>query len=153
MGTAANKGLFRFLGSRPAADGGGPPVTPPDDPKRDYYWGAGAHPETVARVWDQLGKNLPSATRAVVFGTPALVHPESGVVLAFALGTEYALRLPRRLWREGRPGGLRTATKWSGGGSTDIARECGEDWILGSYASDEIAWCEEAFRDHGGGAG
>ena len=124
-----------------------------DDPSRDYYWGAGAHPEVVERLWDQLGENLPKTSRALVFGTPAHVHPDSGVVLAFALGTEYALRLPRRVWRDSRPAGLRTVAQWTGGGSTDIVLECGKDWILGSFAADEIAWCEEVFREWGGGAG
>ena len=82
-----------------------------------------------------------------MFGIPALVHHESGVVLAFAVGTEYVLRLPRSVSGEGRPGGLRTVAKWTGGGSTDIERECGKDWIFGSHAADEIRWCEEAFRD------
>ena len=153
MGTAANEGVFRFLGSRPAFEGSEPPVAPPDDSKRDYYWEAGAHPEIVARLWHQLGKNLPATSRALVFGTPALVHHESGVVLAFALGTEYALRLPRSLCRGGRPAGLRTVAKWTGGGGTDIERECGMEWIFGSYAADEIAWCEESFRDCVGSAG
>ncbi len=149
----ANEGVFRFLGDRPAAKGSEPLVTLPDHPKRDHYWEAGAHPEIVARLWDQLGENLPATSRALVFGSPGLVHHESGVVLAFALGTEYALRLPRSIWGERRPGGLRTVAKWSGGGSTDIECECGKDWIFGSYAANEIAWCEEAFRDCAGSAG
>jgi hypothetical protein len=153
MEEGANEGVFRFLGSRCAAEARDLPVTSPDDPKRDYYWKAGSHPDVVERVWDQLGKNLPGRSRALVFGTPALVHRESGVVLAFTLGTEYVLRLPRSIWREGRPGGLRTVAKWAGGSSTDIERECGKEWIFGSYSADEIAWCEEAFRDCGGSAG
>jgi hypothetical protein len=153
MAEAANEGVFRFLGSRAAARGSELPVTSPDDPTRNYYWEAGAHPEIVARVWDQLGENLPGRSRVLVFGTPALVHQESGVVLAFALGTEYVVRLPRRIWREARPAGLRTVAKWAGGAITDIEHECGEDWVFGSYATDEIAWCEEAFRDCGRSAG
>jgi hypothetical protein len=147
MGEAENKGVFRFLGNRLGAKSRVLPVTSPDDPKRDYYLNAGSHPDVVARVWDQLGKALPGSSRALVFGTPALVHRESGIVLAFALGTEYAIRLPHSIWRQGRPGRLRTVAKWAGCSSTDIERECGEGWIFGSYVADEISWCQEAFRD------
>jgi hypothetical protein len=147
MGETENKGVFRLLGNRLGAKSRVLPVTLPDDPKRDYYLKAGSHPDVVARVWDQLGKTLPRSCRALVFGTPALVHHESGTVIAFALGTEYAIRLPRSISRRGRPGGLRTVAKWAGGSRTDIERECGMEWIFGSYAADEISWCEEAFRD------
>ena len=153
MEVAANEGVFRYLGGRPAAERDARPVTSPNDPSRDYSWEVGAHPDVVERLWDQLGKNLPKTSRALVFGTPALVHPESGVVFAFALGTEYALRLPYRVWRDKRTAGLRTVAQWTGGGSTDIERECGKEWILGSYTADEISWCEEVFRDCGPSAG
>jgi len=153
MEKAENQGVFRFLGSRLGAKSQVPAVTTANDPKRDYYMKAGSHPDVVARVWDELGKALPVNSRALAFGTPALIHHASGIVLAFALGTEYALRLPRRMGKQARPGGPRTVAKWSGGGSTDLARECGEGWIFGSYAADEIAWCAEAFRDCDASAG
>jgi hypothetical protein len=153
MGVVSNEGVFRFLGRRRAAERGPSPVIPADDPNRDYYYEAGAHPEVVARLWDQLGKSLSVGSKVLVFGTPALVEPGSGVVLAFALGTEYALRLPRRLWKEKGHSALRTVAKWTGGGSTDIERECGKEWIFGSFATDEIEWCEEVSREFGGGAG
>src|SRR6478735_9265587 len=108
MGRTANEGVFRFLGSRAGAEQSQPSTIAADDPKRDYYWEAGAHPEIVARLWDQLGRNLPATSRALVFGTPALIHQGSGIVLAFALGTEYALRFPRRVSEGGRSSGLRT---------------------------------------------
>jgi hypothetical protein len=145
---ATNEGVFRFLGTRREGRGA-PPVASLDASKRNYYWDAGAHPEIVERLWDQLGKNLPPSSRALVFGTPALVHRESGVVLAFALGTAYAVRLPREVLETGRPDGARSVTRWSGGGSTDIARECGEDWVFGSFAAAESAWCEAVFRECG----
>jgi hypothetical protein len=144
---ATNEGVFRCLKDRPEAKRGETPLKRPDDPEKDYYYEAGAHPEVVARLWDQIGKTLPADCRALVFGTPVLAHPDSGVILAFALGTEYVLRLPRRLWRDERPAGLRTVAKWTFGGSTDITRECGQEWIFGSFAPDEIGWCAEMFRE------
>jgi hypothetical protein len=153
MGATANDGVFQFLAKRPSVERSDQPVTMPDDPKRDYYLEAGSHPEIVERLWDQLGKDLPPTSRVLVFGTPALIHPGSGVVLAFAFGTQYALRLPRSLPEEKRPAGLRTVATWTGGGSTDIERECGNDWIFGSFSADETVWCDECFLEAGESAG
>jgi hypothetical protein len=140
-----NEGVLRFLGKSRRPRPGDAPVKRPD-PKHDYYWKAGSHPEVVERVWDQLGQSLPADSRILVYGTPALAHLGSGIILAFALGTEYALRLPARLWRQERPKGVRTVARWARG-STDLAQECGEAWIFGSYAADEPAWCREAFLE------
>ena len=142
-----NQKVFRFLKNRSKAAQKEPASAAPDDPTRDYYRGAGSHPEIVERIWDQLGKALPVESRALVFGTPALVHPQSGVVLAFALGTAYALRLPKELTPDRRPADLRTVVNWTGGDSTDVARECGSDWIFGSFAAAEIGWCQQAFQE------
>jgi hypothetical protein len=141
-----NEGVYRLLRRRSGGKRRGPSVHPPGDAHHDYLQ-AGSHPEIVERLWDQLGKNLPRGSRALVFGTPALVHPGSGVVIAFALGTEYAMRLPRSVRSERRHAGLRTVARWSGGSSTDVARECGPEWIFGSFANDEMAWCEAAYRE------
>src|SRR5262249_2510942 len=142
---AANEGVFRCLNDRPEARRGEDPLKRPDDPEKDYYWEAGAHPDVVQRLWDQIGKALPVDSRAPAFGAPALARPGSGVILAFAMGTEYVLRLPRRLRLDDRPPGRRTVARWTTGGSTDIARECGQEWIFGSYSPDEIGWCGETF--------
>jgi len=141
-----NRGVLRLLAHRSRDKRRGPAVRPPGDPQHDY-WQAGSHPEIVERVWDGLGKNLPRGSRALVFGTPALVHPGSGIVIAFALGTEYALRLPRQVGNERGHAGLRTVARWAGGSSTDLVRECGPEWIFGSFMSEEIAWCEAAYRE------
>ncbi len=145
MDATVNDGVFRCLADRPEARRGEPAVLSPDDPKHDYYMDSGAHPDIVQRLWDQLGKALPIDSRALVFGTPALVHRGSGTILAFALGTEYAIRLPAEVSKTQRPVGLRTVAKWTTGGSTNIAETCGEDWIFGSFSRDEVNWCEQAF--------
>jgi len=152
MNSTANDGVFRCLKGRGEASRDEEPVAP-IDPRHDYYWDSGAHPDVVQRLWDQLGKGSPVESRALVFGSPALVHPESGFVLAFALGTEYAIRVPREVWADRRPGGLRTVAKWTGGGSTDIEQECGRDWIFGSYADVEVEWCKQVFQECSRGVG
>jgi hypothetical protein len=143
----ANERVFRYLAQRTEAKSGEQPVELPDDPERDYYLESGAHPDIVERLWDQLGKALPADSRALVFGVPALVHRASGIVLAFASGTQYALRLPESIVRARRPAGLKTVVEWTGGGSTDIARECGQEWIFGSFDAAEAEWCAQAFQE------
>lgn len=83
MNSTANDGVFRCLKGRGEASRDEESVAPVD-PKHDYYWDSGAHPDVVQRLWNQLGKGSPAESRALLFGTPALVHPESGIVLAFA---------------------------------------------------------------------
>ena len=61
------------------------------------YYDLGTHPELVERLWDRLTVKLPADCRWIVYGAPALVRPSSGIVFAFAGGTQtYALRLPTR---------------------------------------------------------
>ncbi|MCC6487462.1 MAG: hypothetical protein IT364_08170, partial [Candidatus Hydrogenedentes bacterium] len=69
-----------------------PPLAAPNE-HPDPYMGAGSHPDIVERVWDVLGASLPRDCRALVYGTPALVHPAVGVVIALAYGTQYAIRV------------------------------------------------------------
>lgn len=145
-----NTGVLEYLGKREVRGTDQPEVSMPADAGKDYYWESGAHPEIVQRLWDDLGARLPGDARALVLGTPALVHPASGVVLAFALGTEYALRLPPSISGEQLPPGVRTVAAWTGGGTTDIQKECGRDWILGSYSGEEGDWCERSFLEFSG---
>jgi hypothetical protein len=57
----------------------------------------GAHPDLLARLWDELGGALPVDCRWIVFGTPVLVHPKTGMLFGFGGGTHtYAFRLPPR---------------------------------------------------------
>jgi len=127
-----------------------PEGRPPGDTYHDY-WECGSHPDIVERLWDQLGKPLPKDCRQVVMGSPALVHPGSGVVLALAIGTQYALRVPGRVLRDGLPAGARTQNTWSGGGQMNIQEEFGADWVFGKWDSSEEAWCLECFQEQEAG--
>src|SRR5512140_3112105 len=85
----------------------------------DAYYGQGSHPDVVSRVWDQLGHALPNDCRCLVYGTPALVHPGAGVILAICNGTQYNLRLAPDGLDEASAKGAKTVTRWSGGGRMD----------------------------------
>jgi hypothetical protein len=110
---------------------------------------AGSHPDVVERVWDRIGARLPPEAAVRVLGTPALVHPASGVILAVAFGTSYALRLGPAALEEARRAGAQTVMRWSGGQTTDIAAEHGPDWVFGKWDDREPDWCRALFDSLG----
>lgn len=112
---------------------------------KDAYYGQGSHPDVVSRVWDHLGNVLPNDSRCLVYGTPALVHPHAGVILAICNGTEYNLRLAPDGLEEAAATVARTATRWSGGQEMDAVQVLGTDWIFGSWSADEARWCRAAY--------
>ena len=84
-----NAGVLRYLG--PGRGLEHLPVGEPADGADRLH--LGTHPLVVARLWDVLNAELPTDGRCVIYGSPALVEPQSGVVLAVGIGTQYALRL------------------------------------------------------------
>ena len=110
----------------------------------DPYLGQGSHPEVVERVWDQIGSALPLDCRCLVYGTPALVQPISGVILAFCLGMAYCLRLTPDLLKRALMLGANTSTKWSNGTVLDATLTFGPDWIFGGWRK-EVEWCHKTF--------
>jgi hypothetical protein len=122
------------------------PIMPPDG-HPDPYMQLGSHPDVVQRVWDDLGRALPVDCRAIVYGTPSLVDPRSGVVLAMAYGTAYVIRVPERMLDGAYQAGCRTERSWTSGGTTCIAEEFGRGWVFGAWAKEEIEWLREVFAD------
>lgn len=110
------------------------------------YLGRGSHPDVVTRVWDVLGAALPEDGRRLVFGTPALVHPGRGLVLAMAYGTEYLLCLPPALASLAIERGYKTKQQWSTGDVTDVAEAFGPGWVFGRWLEEEADWIRAAFR-------
>lgn len=110
------------------------------------YLGRGSHPDIVTRVWDVLGAALPEDSRCLVFGTPALVHPGRGLVLAMAYGTEYLLCLPPALAALAIERGYKTKQQWSTGDVTDVAEAFGPGWVFGRWLEEEADWIRAAFR-------
>jgi hypothetical protein len=116
------------------------------DSVRDPYMSQGSHPDVVERVWKKLGEVLPVDCRCLVYGTPALVQPVSGIILAFCLGTQYCLRLISSQMDDALKLGTKTSTTWAGGKVTDATQTFGADWVFGNWKNEELQWCREVYE-------
>lgn len=141
----ANSGVIKYLLREKAKAKKSPPIALPDSVKNPYS-GAGSHPDIVQQVWDVLGAGLPLNCRFMVYGTPALVQPESGIILAVAIGTQYALRVPIKKVQEALKAGARLEIEWSFGGVFNVQNEFGADWVLGGYSQTQVKWCREVYN-------
>lgn len=128
---------------------GAAPIISAWDSVADPYMHQGSHPEVVSRVWNKMGPSLPEDSRCLVYGTPALVHPKTGVILAFCNGTSYCIRLTEELMEEALKSGAKTYQKWTYSGDMDTLRDLGPNWVFGSFSDNEIEWCNQAYREAG----
>jgi hypothetical protein len=135
-----NKPVVDYLHSRNPSQ----PSFAAHDSVSSPYMNQGSHPDIVERVWDQIGSALPVDCRCLVCGTPALVQPDSGIILAFCLGMAYCLRLPSELLEEAIKHGAKTSTKWSNGTVLDATKTFGPDWIFGAW-KEEVEWCRKTY--------
>jgi hypothetical protein len=113
------------------------------------YMEQGSLPDIVERVWDVLGAPLPEDCRCLVYGTPALVHPKTGIILAFCNGTTYCIRLTEQLIEKALKAGAKIYQTWMYGGDMDTTRDLGEDWVFDFWLADEIEWCREVYDSNG----
>jgi hypothetical protein len=140
-----NAGALLYLAhGRPAAESGfGPPA---DDVDRRHL---GSHPDIVDRLWDALNGVLPVDARWLVFDSPALVHPASGVILATAIGTQYALRLLPEDRAEALLAGAELVHSFRSVGTTlDLPATFGPLWVFGSWDDREPTWLRASFEAH-----
>lgn len=135
-----NAGVVRSLGRKAL----GAVSIVASDAVPNPYFRCGSHPEIVERVWDQLGRGLPPASRRILCGTPVLVHPATGVVLAVCYGTSYCLRLSNGVMPVAVQAGYETSHRWGDGTVTDLSEEFGRDWVFGRWAKEETDWCRAA---------
>ena len=139
-----NVGLLAYLSRTASAD---PLFVKAEDFALDPYLQAGSHPDVVERVWDELGEALPLESRCLVFGTPALVHGGTGTILAVALGTTYALRVPSDHFPDALSFGAEQVHHYSSTATTlDVSDEFGADWVFGKWHEGETSWCQAAHR-------
>lgn len=113
----------------------------------DPYQSLGSHPDIVARVWDQLGAALRRHARWIVCGTPGLVEPGSGLILAFACGTQYCLRLPDCALEEAQKAGVKTFNRWSTGEAMDTRQSLGSNWVFGAWLKQEEQWLRNLWTE------
>lgn len=145
LGRPENAGVLRYLAhGRSEHDAFfGPP--PPDADRRHL----GANPAIVDRVWDALNAGLPADARWLVFDGPALVHPESGVILAAVIGTQYALCLtPEDHAAAVDAGGELVHAFRTVGTVLDLAATFGADWVFGRFDEHEPGWLRASYEAH-----
>ena len=111
-----------------------PPLSEPLEAAPDPLYGLGTHPDIIERLW-RIDAALPRTCRWLLWGGPALVHPESGVVFAVGFGTiGIVVRLP--------PGRRADAATFPahGGDRFDIS-PAGPEWrfLPPRYEDDEAA--------------
>lgn len=140
----AHRGLIAYFRDEASGEASASPLAPYEAGPRPYL-GMGSHPDVVTRVWDGLGAALPADGRAIVFGAPALVHAQRGIVLAMAFGTSYLLHLPAELAAEASALGYKTKETWSDGSVTELAESFGAGWFWGRWLDEEEAWMRAAF--------
>ena len=117
----------------------------PEDYQRPYE-ALGTHPDLVAHLWDRMTVTLPADCRFVVFGSPALVRPDTGIVFAFAGGTHtYALRLPEDVRGRALAAGARRIMVYPKHPPLDLDT-IGPEWVLGGWHKGEQDWCLSAYE-------
>jgi hypothetical protein len=141
-----NAGALLFLShGRPADESGFGPPSPGID--RGHL---GSNPAVVDYLWDTLNAALATDARWLVFDSAALVHQASGVILAVAIGTQYALRLVP----ESRAAAVASGAEvmhifTSVGTALDLASTFGPDWVFGSRDEREPTWIRASYETFG----
>jgi hypothetical protein len=117
-------------------------------PRSDYK--SGCHPDILDRLWYDLNSALPVDCRCLIYGTPALTHPKSAVILALGFGSLYGLRLPDCLAAEATKAGAKTSITSNGGVTWDIRDDLGDDWVFGAWLPNELIWFKAVYEmfDH-----
>jgi hypothetical protein len=140
-----NAGPLRYLAhGRDAAEGTFGP--PPPDVDRFHL---GTHPDIVDLLWDALNAALPSDCRWLVCDVPALVQPESGVILAAGIGTQYALRLLPEDAAAAVEAGAELVHAFQTVGTTlDLPATFGAGWVFGRFEEREAGWLLASYLEH-----
>jgi hypothetical protein len=132
-----NAGVLHYLGTGRGLEH--LPVGEPADAADRLH--LGTHPLVVARLWDVLNAELPGEGRCVIYGSPALVEPVTGIVLAVGIGTQYALRLrPADRALAVAAGAQVVHTFRTSGGTLDLGVAFGADWTFGTDDPREPQW-------------
>jgi hypothetical protein len=144
---AANDGVLGYLRRR--NERRLPLCAAPEAIDFDPYYALGSHPDVVERLWKTLASKLSEETHCVVLGVPALADPETGLVLAVALGTSYAIRCHPAAYTQACEAGLRSVQEYTRT-SLDAAAVFGSDWLFGRFHGREPEWLESSLSYYRG---
>jgi len=121
-----------------------PPLSQSLDEVPDPWFGLGTHPDIIEVVW-KLDGSLPNRCRWVLWGYPALVHPETGIVFAVGFGTiGIILRLSLDALRAADPQVVSAIKRGNFARTYDIA-SAGPEWRFISPGPAAITMCREAY--------
>lgn len=136
-----NAGVLAYL-----AHGRSPSEATFGPPPADVDWHhLGTHPAVVTRLWDSLNEPLWVDARWLVFDGPALVHP-GGVIVAAAMGTQYALRLLPGDRELAIAAGAELVHQFrTVGTALDLPATFGAEWVFGRFDDREAGWLAASF--------
>ena len=157
FGHPANAGVLRHLkGMQNESDLPKHTLSISPDDVEEPYFRLGTHPDVVTRLWDELTIFLPKRCTWVVYGTPVLVQPASGIIFGMGSGVPtYALRLPEQAQSEAVRQGAKTVWTYNDAWLKGLGREhdtvldlasWGPNWVFGNWLPDECDWCLAAYR-------
>lgn len=115
-----------------------------EDPKESL----GTHPEMLVWLWSTMTDKLPVDCRWVVYGTPVLVHPTTGIIFGMCYGQSLcALRLTLDDARMApMEDGMETECTLEDG-TTLYSDEIGHEWVFCSWEEElDIKWCLRAYK-------
>ena len=150
----ANVGVLDYLRScHPEITQQNAERNPPSLNQNYAEWGI--RPDVITHLWDKLTVALPEDCRWVVYQTPVLVHPSTGVIFACITGTpSCALRLPERERGKAIQAGAKTVWTFNNAWLKGLRREhntvlsvadWGPEWIFGEWLAEEVRWCLSAY--------
>lgn len=118
--------------------------TLPTELPREGDQDLGTHTDLWDRVWYGLGGRLPTDGRCLVYDSPALVSP-TGILLAVAKGTRYALRVPEPATDWAIESVIRSRGEQAREEQADLRSRYGDGWLIGGYLDHEIGWCRQMY--------
>lgn len=144
----ANAGVRRKF--EPRYERSAVPALALPDQVEHWHLKLGTHPDLISRLWDELPAGLGVDCRVIFYGTPALMHPATGIVFGFAFGTHaHALRLPAPERAAALlAGATRTAGLSGGKPGMDLA-DVGPEWVFCRWLKVEEAWRLAAYQAAG----
>jgi hypothetical protein len=124
--------------------GADPPLSQSLSEVSDPWFGLGTHPDIIEAMW-RLDDSLPIRCRWVMWGRPALVHPESGIVFAVGFGTiGFVLRLSPDTLKSADPE-VASVTKRGNPGQTYDIGLAGPEWRFIAPGPSAFKWCRDAY--------